>query len=398
MKSSLRWGFKTLFVLLSACSRHQAVGPSTVYRLPWPAENGVYQLQNVSLSTLVEPQALRGLDARIIVDPSSSANGIEGPDPIGRYVDADGVRVPADFTTLQAITVYAHLEGLRRLDKKLGVESLLSWPLNVGILVHINEHDRLLENNALYDGILNALLIVPYTASALPITLNAGILAHEHFHSLFYAAVLSAVGEARQNDAFLSQVNESFSLDTNTASSGKAGALPLRSYNLGVLRGFNEGLADFWGWVYTGDTQFMSRSIAKTEERRGLDLKTQPVPAASTLAARLASQSEGDILAEAYLLGTAYARFLHDLVVSMNGPTPTRGQREDMAKKIIESLPVLRQRIQAKVKLELISPRLLFDVLAPRLKGLSDKSCQVAQEFVVSDLAGVVVPEGCAPK
>lgn len=318
----------------------------SVYRLPWLDASGEYSLQDVSLSSFTEPESLRGRVAEILVVPRTVGSSIGGEEPIGRWIEVkvDGVKkkVPADLVTMQAATLYAHLEKLSEIDRDIGVAGRLPGRQRVGLLARIvspSSPDNLIFNNAVYDGRLDALFIVPYTPEVgLAIAMNGGIIGHEHFHRIFQSLVLSQIREAARigsipygwDDSIACLSAEPDSLVKPSPPSEdpvplepKEGFVPLKIYNQAALRALNEGFADFWGWAYSQDESFVARSLgAQEDEARRLDRTVNVLPDKQTLRQNLLGvnragfptlKSEGGRVAAAYRFGTEYARVLRML-------------------------------------------------------------------------------------
>ncbi len=93
-------------------------------------------------------------------------------------------------------------------------------------------------------------------------------------------------------------------------------------YHMALKRGLNEGLADFWGWMYTGDPDFIAQSIPAVKESRSLKASndmTNVLPDMNTikdwiearyLMLRHKQDIDGDIVNYAYTLATSFSRFM----------------------------------------------------------------------------------------
>jgi hypothetical protein len=238
--------------------------------------------------------------------------------------------VPADFVTMQSVVVIAHQERLLDLDQKVGVADLLSLPLKVGVSVDLNvPNSDLKKNNALYVGQYDALLIVPYTNTGLPISINAGVLAHEHFHAVFQRLLINPLLKelAKQNTTsalYVSQevaehfdgddrirlprtmfdvenvklkikkktakakndskepppplVDKSVHSEIKPVPDDRGAMVSEATFNEFIVAGMNEGFADFWGWIYSVDDDFVGRSLSFASERRRLDGEIFGIP------------------------------------------------------------------------------------------------------------------------
>ena len=245
-------------------------GSTSTFQIPWPDESGQYHLQKVHIPSFTNPSDLNGLYAKILVDPFSSKDSIGGTKPVGRFArTADGVMIPENYVTLMATAIQGHFERLHTMNLDLGIsDDVVTWPASIGVEANVkNSGDQaVIRDNAIFERTLNALLIAPYSEASLPIGLNGGILAHENFHRNFQALVLSHL----------------------TAVVGPAEAGSVQAYNETLLRAMNEGFADFWGWVYTGDPDFLSKSIPSEQKRRSLSFKSSQLPSTELLRDRLA--------------------------------------------------------------------------------------------------------------
>lgn len=334
---------------------------SQVFRLPWPDGSGAYRLKDITLSTFHSPERLEGGAAQIIVDPRVSGRGVVGEEPIGRWVRDNGKLIPADFVTLQGAVIYAHTEKLIDIDKALGVASSLNGRSRIGLLARLSEtpFSPIIYNNAIFDGRIDTLFFVPFDGKELPIAFNAGIIAHEHFHRLFNATVIQNVQRELSNrmrpEEALDQlgIESSFHHDHHRCASARSLSsgvsagdvlgeldekqkqmlpndsseedtmIPRKIWNQTLLRGLNEGLADYWGWSYARDEEFVGRSLGKVEnENRRLDRQVFGFPSrlafrnsliTVTRAGTPTLKSETGRVSSAYRLGTEYARLLRGL-------------------------------------------------------------------------------------
>ncbi len=345
---------------LTACSPvdDPAVSSSSqTFRLPWPDGSGSYRLQDVSLSTFHSPERLEGDAAQIIVDPRVSGRGVVGEEPIGRWVRENGKMIPADFVTLQGAVIYAHTEKLVDIDKALGVASSFKGRSRIGLLARLSEtpFSPIIFNNAIFDGRIDTLFFVPFDGKDLPIAFNAGIIAHEHFHRLFNATVIQSVQRELSTRMRPDEVLEQLGIDgahydhhrcagaqalsvgatsgdfaENLSKQAVPGQnpeedtmIPRKIWNQTLLRGLNEGLADYWGWAYAQDESFVGRSLGKTEnENRRLDRQVFGFPTRLAFRNSLITvtrfgaptlKSETGRISSAYRLGTEYARVLRGL-------------------------------------------------------------------------------------
>ena len=427
-----------LATLGGGCSRDPGAFSSKKYRLPWPDGSGQYKLQDVEIQTMSDPTHFRGDVAQILVEPSDGGGHLTGEQPVGRYIrSSSGTIVPADFVTLEAATVYAHLERLRALDIAVGSSPSIHWPLMIGVQTNVLDGGDAITNNAVYDGRLDALLIVPYSGSGVPIAMNAGILAHEHFHTIFQSLVLSKINEkgvtvSKPTKDILAAAGCSWA--ANQRSSGArtngqrvrgngsgevmvdvtdsaavteaADQIPKATYNSFLIRSLNEGLADFWGWVYSGDATFIAPSLPTEGRVRRMDSDSGQLPTEQTIRRNLVDLSredkllpERDRVTLAYRLGTQYARFMRETAIEMAGTkadTSTLESRQVVARALLLALPDIGASVAAAYTESYLSPNFIIKPLTLQMGALSSASCTRILRFkaVTQDKASDV-PASC---
>lgn len=394
--------------LMSACSfvaTEQSTQSGQRVLIPWSSD-GQYRFEAVSLNSLLNLSSLTGKSALFMLSPSVVDQRLAGFQPrVRTFRDQDGVYVPTDELSLHLLTLYAHVEKLQELDAAVGLGELLPKPRIVGVEVRIPQKQRgQVENNALYSPQLDALLFVPYKGDDLPLTVNAGVIAHEHFHSLFNFIVLKpakakikAVRAAQVHpgeEKILREVFESIPEDA-TVNTGSVGAsVPGTSktivpgeeeigptsigqesvgmedwevYHVNLLRAMNEGLADVWGWIYSGDNIFVRRSIPIVQKTRDLELSGQQrlYSMESFRQMTLAASIAGDESVRAYELGTIYARALKNVFepeLKKVGRT-----RMDLAKVVVKVLPKLKTHIESLDKTQWMKPGALMELFVKEL-------------------------------
>lgn len=285
-------------------------------RLPLIQGEAVAGFTEVTLRDIEDLTEVKGAYAQFLFAPKLHSDGMEGLPARARFIkNPEGVYVPADELTQHMASVYYHFQNLHEMDKKLGLADWVSWPRNVGISFrarHSEDPKRRLDlNNAYHDGESDATLIVPYKAGQLPLALNPGVLAHEHFHALFNRMALRTLLSEKIVARRAGSPLHAFAFGEFFASGLYSyGNYPGYGYewmkrtspflynstpNLAddpdfelvfksvLSRILNEGLADVWGWIYSKDHDFVGRSLRMNPGQRNLRTRTGHQGVASSL-------------------------------------------------------------------------------------------------------------------
>lgn len=354
--------------------------------IPW-VQDGNYSIQTVSVATLTNVSEVEGSSALFMMSPSIVDRRIVGLRPRARtFLDAQGVHVPTDQLSLHLLTLYAHMEKLRDLDTAVGLGQLLPLPRVVGVEVQIPQKRRnVLENNALYSPENDALLFVPYQGNDLPLTVNGGVIAHEHFHALFNYLVLKPTSKrlksedaGRVHPRQEKDMGEVFK-DLPSSSSRKKltpsfGNNAWELYHINLLRAMNEGMADLWGWVYSGDPIFVRRSLPNLRKSRDLDNPiTQVMSFEKFRDQTVVHALSGNEVNDAYVLANQYAASLRGVFEPYLEKNKMR--RQDLARQIVDALPLLTDRILKLEKDEWLQPAVLIEIFAEKLQGQERELC-----------------------
>jgi hypothetical protein len=245
---------------------------------------------------------------------------------IRTMITAENKVVPLDEFSLELLTLYAHLEKLAQFDKKAGVYDLNVWPRKIGVAVNKVETDGSPElDQAEYVGSLDAMMFLPFTRSDMPFTVNGGVIAHEHFHSIFDKLFYRPLGELAQKLGInpsahdTAQVLRIFGMDLAQAGIPQLEDASVtlspeeeenRAYHGKFFRGVNEGFADVWGWLYSGQPAFISASLPIEGPYRALNLAPQMVWSAGEYRDRIFISGKGSFRTS-YDLGTSFARIIY---------------------------------------------------------------------------------------
>jgi hypothetical protein len=365
-------------IFLCSCIKNSADSGRS-FRIPWPDAQNRYTLQDIEIKTFDEPQFLRGSLAEFYLQPEillKDGKLAQPGVPSGHFLATpSGSQVALDDASLQAATLYAHIEKLNELDQSSGAAAYLPARPSIGLDVgFIDQNKNVLENNAQYTPGVDAILFLPYTQSELPITLNAGVVAHEHFHSIFHHIVLSHFDSKLAYGSV--SLNESPPRDAKEAPKDEK-KISIEVYNRYLLRGVNEGLADFWGWIYSGDETFVGRSIPSALEARRLD-KIDPLFFDLTTFKFVMAQvdSDGPRVGQAYLLGSQYAVYLRNILLKVYKKRTDAETRAKFAKVLVNALFKFETELEKRISTEYLPPEIFiasfFKALNEETKELGD--------------------------
>lgn len=328
---------------LSGCEKASVTSEDIRVRVPW-GQNGNLQWTTLKLSTLKNPYSLKGQAAELLIRGDVSGSGeLVGDEPrLQLYKNKLGEYVAKDSLSLQMLTLYAHLEKLKELDQKMGLENILSWPRKVAVQFRLEYGGGYLANNAFYSGQVDGLFFVPYEQEELPIPVNGGVVAHEHFHALFH--------HIYRNPLY------------------KAEAYPSGDYHEVLLRGLNEGLADVWGWIYTGDDFFVPRSIEHSKARRRTDIPITQMTGKTELQSWVKNSTRSSRLSLGYALGNQYARAIIGMARSH------KIDSIELGKMIISSLREYTQK-RLQWRISMLAPEDFLEILATKVSTSNPRAC-----------------------
>lgn len=354
---------------LSACgtSSDSAEQNGTVEVLsPQPDSGSSYALKFVKLLGIDSLETVSGKFVQFFMSPRMADNKLHGRPPVGRFIkNSEGQFIPSNDLTQQLVTVYSHIQKLAELDNELGAEGVNQWPREIGVGVRVLGG---MNNNAFYDGKTDAMLFVPYNKENLNIAINGGILAHEHFHSLFYKLVLKDQGLSgagvHDRSAYIMSEDSAAELLSDTKKTVQnfrgvdSNEDPVfAAYHLALIRAINEGMADYWGWMYTGDPDFIAQSLPAARATRSLKAQNQrsvsQLPQAIGLRRNvevLYSMAEKTLFDEqitnyAYTLASQFSRVLkrYSDISAQSRNRDSIDARKETGKLIVKMLPLLKR-------------------------------------------------------
>lgn len=355
------FGFGTLLGC-SIPSSEQGSEHTQRVMIPWWSK-GQYQWQSVNVRTLRNLSEVQGSSVKFFMSPQAIGNKLMGTQPRVRYfLNHQGEAVFTDELSQQLVTLYAHLEKLQDMDQEMGIGDKVKRPQVVGVNVLQTKGGK---NNALYSPKFDALLFLPYVGSELPIIVNAGAIAHEHFHAVFQALVGNDLKEKVDTVGIVSHPEDSdftkhFEHLEEINDDKVITEIEERArYHSYLLRGINEGLADVWGWVYTEDVSFIQKTWPQAKERSlapsaGLVATKESIKRLSLKA----SERSREDFSSAYVLGTSYARLIR-----------ANFSRAEAGRAVIQLLGEIKKEFFAMGDEDWISPSVLPALLATKAKN-----------------------------
>ncbi len=307
-----------LSLLLIGCANKDNRCGNKVLTL-WPSVQGDYSFQEIKLETLSSPYELSGRVAKIYYESGLGKSGLRGAVAQPRFTRSGDVCVPMDAQSSLAVNVYAQFEALHRFEEKLGTVGLLSWPRKVGIDIHLRSSDGTTHNNAHYISAGDSIAVIPYSLGALPLSANQGIIAHEHFHAHFNAAVVIPVNTSLTAaiDDFENLFYQGGSFKPTIDDVDHADISRPRGLNAFVLRAWNEGLADLYGAIYTHNPRFFDESLPTINGARSLNAPLIPFSNRIDLT-NVARQAwkPGELVGVSYGQGALLARLMYRIAMS----------------------------------------------------------------------------------
>ena len=389
--------------MFTGCSKKSDVDDTqgTVsVQIPAQQDANTYRMVTVDLFEISNLKEVAGKFARFFYSPGAVNSQLIGGAPRAKFIKSGSVFVPTDIITAQMATIYFHMQSLAALDQQIGAGDVNSWPRSIGLETLMVENGVQRKNNAFYDGITDAMMFAPFTASDLPIAVNAGIIAHEHFHSLFFKLVIkTAITNDKIMNGIISAHEANFELETEkkmTVPRIMTEKKKAQLFNEVYLRGLNEGLADFWGWIYTDDPNFMKWSLPDYIEARTLSLAAaeigeyenhEAIERTVEMAISIAAEPRLALIDDAYTIGTPHARFLKQWTAlrAESEKLTSLEAKKLVAKDIITYLVTLSQKIKALEDGEMLNVASLFENLITvqvERKNLSVAACEFAVEYL----------------
>jgi len=357
-----------LCLVLAACSERKS--PSKVL-LPELTVSGETRLVEVRFATLSDPRKVEGPAAIVYENPEVTDQGVHGKSAEPRLTAAGDTWIPMDVKSSSALSVYLAYERLKAFDDKAIPDFSVSWPRRVAF--DLNVRGEGFVNNAYYQGDNDVTVILPYTDAGAPITFNSAILAHEHFHAHFYqmfgADLMIPLGKNLGAPVGACGISSDglFGLDEKSSSFRQI-------LNFFILRGWNEGLADYYAVLFSGNPDFLESSLS-THGTRKVDVNPSFFPSRGGLQALLKKDLDGDTpvclsLMGAYEVGSQVARSLYVETLGRGkkvfGQELTLEEREAAVRDLFVKLKDLKAEMISQMLTADVEPSWLTDRLLER--------------------------------
>lgn len=336
--------------LVVACSK-RVEDDSFKVLIPWPTESGGHSLQVVNVETLTDIREMKGSAAELFVQPGLGDTAIEGVKPNAQFTKSSkGYWVPKDTITQEMVAIYAHMERLKELDQEIGIDILLSWPRKIGVETIANDGHtkKRIYENAMYISQQDVMLFFPYRVQNLPVSLNAGIIAHEHFHAIFQRILLDPLGLKVD----IEELYRGYS--TKPQSQEEITKKEVAANNLFILRGLNEGLADVWGSIYTGQSDYISQTLSTLTRSTSPSQLSDVRALQSYVPFMRATSSPQSLESSAYTLGTQYARLMRKAMGEEKLSSSKMGQAIFVIEKLTKLRDILIDSFESKIPSEVL--------------------------------------------
>ena len=225
-----------------------------------------------------------------------------------------------------------------------------------------------------------------YNLNDLPISVNGGIIAHEYFHSIFYKIVYETM---KKTNLPVAQKIRDETLHQDVAVTDNVTTQDL--FNETYLRGLNEGLADFWAWVYTTDSDFLKWSLPSYSKSRVLNVNDreywdrQKIENAVTLAF-ISDENPTSYLGRnaIYQVGTGYARFLKQFteLKASEQKISLADAKFVVANQLVDFLKTLPVQAGKLTNADVFDVTSLFTFMNQSKSVLSQKECVLIKDYL----------------
>lgn len=369
------------------------------FLIPWSDSsadgNTTFKLQVVEVNTLENMNRMEGSHAKIRYNQSSDKVA-----PDAHFIQrSDGVYVATDPISFQMVSVYAHMEKLGEMEDRFGLGGIVPRPRFVSVESSIiNDRGVEEQDNGAYFGDRDIIGIVK-TASTIPVSFNGGIIAHEHFHAIFQHLVIKNLlitGKARSYE-FLEEEQKTDGQAKRGESQDQESQPQVidetkrdpKYFNRIILSALNEGLADYWGWLYSRDPSFLMRTRS-TEIQRSVVPTRFALPNKSNFLRKSKDSPARFAAARSYELGTRFAGL-------MRAWTEQEGEAATV-KLLVSALKKIPQKWPQISSESIVSPNILLGLLLDGENTLSPERCCLASSFLAPEFDNYEIKQTCQAK
>lgn len=391
LKHSCLW--LSLCALMAACQQNKQTEPTGTVQVQIPLSvssnnQTEYKLQNVYLQKIESLRNVRGGYAQFYYAPGLKNNSLDGHSPVAYFIEAaKSLFVPKDDLSTQMATLYYHFQNLIQFSQAMGLSEVTTQPVQVAIQAKVmDETQAVMVDNAFFDGRSKAFVFVRYSLDSLPISVNGGIIAHEYFHSIFYNLVYETM---KKTNLPVAQKIRDETLHQDVAVTDNVTTQDL--FNETYLRGLNEGLADFWAWTYTTDSDFLKWSLPAYSQERVLNINSvaywsrQDIENAVTRAF-ISDESPTTYLGKKaiYQVGTGYARFLKQFteLKSSEQKLSLTDAKFVVANQLVDFLKTLPVQAGKLTHADVFEVTSLFTFMNQSKSVLSQKECLLIKDYL----------------
>lgn len=239
------------------------------------------------------------------------------------WFESGGVVYPEDFHSLAMATIYFNFEKAQTYFRAVGA-SLPSLPVLYQPTFRAGPSDDLQEitDNAYWDRFNRTFAVLPFRdIQELPLGMNAGVIAHEYSHAVFSHLVFPEEDEVPWLLQRYLEDRSQYSRAMNYVAS------------------VDEGIADYFGAVVSGDPAFFRKSFSEHAEDRRLD---PPEPRCMTAAMREAAEKEPHETYDPYPIGSVLSAALWE------GTRAVLGREADVARSLVKGMSELQDRYRQR--------------------------------------------------
>lgn len=254
MKSQVGLILFIVVAMLAGCTNEPDQGP---YRVRIPLESktepGVFKLETVTLRTVDKLYSMEGGIAHIRVGSAirpDSGNEI-GLVPEAKFIKSHGIYIPKDELTLRMTTLMYHLESVKTMLDSSKTNQNMPFPFVT--LVDVPEVGGGTTTNAGFLPSLDLFYFLEhfFFGDKLRFAYNAGVIAHEYAHRIFWYDFFGTLDEE-------SEVHNRL--------------------NAHLLKSLSEGVSDFVGRHYAGNNDWSYNSYPQElwdhDNQRDIEART----------------------------------------------------------------------------------------------------------------------------